>query len=244
MIDAEAEFDRFVAGLGSSVPPSRDEAAPHRPGLQRKRKGPAPRVTATQILEQALVLLDEEGVAAVTVPRLAAGLEVSTRNLYKRITDHDSVIRSAVTMHFTSLDLLVSASCSWDSTAWDWCNDLHEMLVAHPNLTTLMTEEDARILHDKVGDLADLASWQGIPHGIAAACCRSLVDVTINHALRQVREVRRPQCSGEAGVTAPEPTSRFRETVRWILAGVRSESSQGHGGERGSTRARLAMTHD
>lgn len=144
---------------------------------------------AEAIYQHALVLLDAEGAQALTVRRLAVGLKISTRTLYKRIGNQDKLIRKVVELHFSTLCLEFCEGDTWESTAWNWCNGLRVALCAHPHFTELMTDGDALLLSDYVDALMQAARGEGVPPDTVVECCRSLVDVTINDAIGEVRAV-------------------------------------------------------
>jgi AcrR family transcriptional regulator len=209
LTDIEADFDRFVVAM---MPMAR----------AGKRRGPQPSISAETIYEYALALLDAEGPRAVTVRRLAADLKISTRTLYKRISNRDNLIRNVVKLHFSKFNPDFREGGSWESTAWNWCVGLHTELCAHPHLTDLMTDQDVLVLGDYVDALVNTTVAQGISRSIAAGCCR--VNVTIIDALRQVHATRNSESSPSAGTSPLTSAREVHDTVRWILAAVRAES--------------------
>lgn len=223
LIDAEAEFNRFAAELIPAVRRGRKVA--HRDEEKpRKPSGHPPSVTTEHIYEHALHVLDQNGLSALTVRRLAADLGISTRTLYKRIGSHNSMIRTVTMQHFASLDLSVQEACSWESAAWNWCRNLHDTLCRHPHLTALMTADEVGSIYPHSTDLACFAVQSGISPNVAANCCRSLVDVTINDAMRQVRTEPQHGCSPASATSSSGSSWSLFESVRWILAGVRAHS--------------------
>jgi AcrR family transcriptional regulator len=193
-----------------------------------RRPGPQPSISAETIYEHTLVLLDAEGAPAVTVRRLAADLKISTRTLYKRISNRDNLIRNVVELHFAKLSLDFRECGSWESTASNWCLGLHGTLCAHPHLTDLMTDDDVLILRDYVQALAKAAVQEGISRDTASECCLALANVTVNDAIREVRARRHSKGAPQADGRALGPSQSFRESVRLILAGVRAEASDRH----------------
>jgi AcrR family transcriptional regulator len=202
--DIEAEFERFAASLIPVTQP-RD----------RRRPGPPPSISAETIYEHALRRLDQEGSEAITVRRLAADLKISTRTLYKRINNHDNMIRNVVELHFSKLRLELRPCGEWESTAMNWCMELHKALTDHPHLTQLLADDETPSVEDYMNQLVEATLREGISRNTATACVRSLANVTINDAIRRVR-------SSRAARDAPSGT--FSETVEWILAGVRASS--------------------
>ena len=147
--------------------------------------------------------------------RLAADLKISTRTLYKRISNHDNMIRKVVELHFAKLRLELRPCGAWESTAMNWCMELHKALTDHPHLTQLLADDETPSVEDYMNQLLEATLGEGISRNTATACVRSLANVTINDAIRRVR-------SGRAARDAP--SGNFSETVEWILAGVRASS--------------------
>ncbi|MGB8389497.1 hypothetical protein [Mycobacterium sp.] len=130
-----------------------------------------------------------------------------------------------VAQHFSRLRLDFRKFGTWESTAWHWCLALHAALRAHPFLTELMTIDDRRAVADYLDELMKVTLREGIPRRSAAECCRSLVTVTINRAIIEVRALREPEHSPRSAVETAKIAENFPMTIRWILAGVRAEAA-------------------
>lgn len=186
---------------------------------------PRPLIPLQDIYDHALALLDAEGVEGLNARRLAADLKISTRTLYQQVGSRDRLIRELVAQHFSRLRLDFREYDTWESTAWHWCRDLHQALRAHPYLTELMTIDDRWAILDYLNDLHEATLREGIPRVLARECCRSLVTVTINYSIIEVRALREVDHLQHREVGLAAMASNFPLTIRWILAGVRSESA-------------------
>jgi AcrR family transcriptional regulator len=186
---------------------------------------PRPLIPLQDIYDRALALLDSAGAEALNARRLAADLKISTRTLYQQVGNRDRLIRELVAQHFSRLRLDFREYDTWESTAWHWCQGLHETLRAHPFLTELMTIEDRKAVAEYVTELMKVTVREGIPWALALECCRSLVIVTVNHSIIEVRAWRESQDSPQTAVEAAKIATNFPMTIRWILAGVRAESA-------------------
>jgi AcrR family transcriptional regulator len=189
---------------------------------QRRKPGPRPLISAETIFEHALEVLDQEGPAAVTVRRIAADLKISTRTLYKRITNHDNVIRNVVALHYSQLNLEFRELDSWESTAMSWCMNLYRELSTHPHLTELMAAQHGSALHGYVDELLKATLQEGISRERAVECCRSLVNLTINDAIVNARSSSHPKCDSDKSAEESAISRDLQGTIRLILAGVRS----------------------
>jgi AcrR family transcriptional regulator len=183
-----------------------------------------PLIPVELIYEHALALLDAEGSSALTTRRLAADLKISTRTLYQQVGSREELIRALVSRHFSELTLEFHDYENWESTALHWCTALHEALHAHPFLTELMTIDDRSAVMAYVDELVNTTLQEGIPEELAIECCRALVNLTINHAIVEVRGTHEPKLSRGSAVEADRIEKNFPMSIRWILAGVRQEA--------------------
>jgi AcrR family transcriptional regulator len=183
-----------------------------------------PLIPVELIYERALALLDDEGSSALTTRRLAADLKISTRTLYQQVGSRDELIRALVSRHFSELTLEFHDYEDWESTALHWCTALHAALHAHPFLTELMTIDDRNAVMAYVDELVNATLREGIPEELAIECCRALVNLTINHAIVEVRGTHEPKLSRGSAGEAERIEKNFPLSIRWILAGVRQEA--------------------
>lgn len=182
-----------------------------------------PLIPVEVIYTRALALLDAEGASALNARRLAAELKISTRTLYQQVGNREQLIRALVARHFSQLRLEFEEHEDWETTALHWCLALHDALRAHPFLTELMTIEDREAVVDYVKELVKAALHEGFPRRLAVEGCRSLVNVTINHTIVEVRALREPEHSAKTASETAKIEKNFPMTIRWVLAGIRSE---------------------
>jgi AcrR family transcriptional regulator len=185
-----------------------------------------PLIPVEAIYERALELLDSEGPGALTTRRLAADLKISTRTLYQQVGSRDQLIRALVARHFSQLRLEFHEYQDWETTALHWCLALHEALRAHPYLTELMTIDDRKAVMDYIAELTKATLREGIPRALAIECSRSLVNLTINHTVMEVRALREPKLSRDTLAESRRIEKNFPMTVRWILAGIHAEAEK------------------
>jgi AcrR family transcriptional regulator len=183
-----------------------------------------PLIPVSAIQQHALELLTSEGPEALTTRRLAADLRISTKTLYAQVGSRDQLIRVLVADYFAALKLDFHEAESWEATALQWCLTLDTALREHPFLTELMTVEDRTAVMKFVGELTKASVRAGIPRTRATECSRALVTLTINHAVAEVRAMRDPVHSRMSADHSRRIEKNFRQTIRWILAGVRDET--------------------
>jgi len=183
-----------------------------------------PLIPVETIYEHALELLDAEGANALTTRRIAADLKISTRTLYQQVGSREQLIRALVARHFSQLRLDFHEYEDWETTALKWCLALHDALRAHPYLTELMTIDDRNAVMDYIAELTKATLKEGIPRELALECSRSLVNLTINHTVMEVRALHEPKLSRDTLAESRRIEKNFPMTVRWILAGIRAEA--------------------
>lgn len=206
----EAEVDRLVADMlpaGHSVGRLPGDPA----------RGPMPTVPAIRIIEHAVDVVDAEGIEALTVRRLAADLEISTRTLYKRIQSHDNLVSNIAGMYLTRVEPPILAGALWPDTVMQWCLDLHRELTAHPNLTSMLTRDDLAALKARIDRLIESAVRRGAPPQKAGDLCRTLAMVTFNDAIAASRG------SSTSTPAAPE-VPRLRNVLELIFVGSLADS--------------------
>jgi AcrR family transcriptional regulator len=215
----EVEFERFFRGIRSST------VVPDESSLTSESIAASPRTTIEAIYDRALAIIDADGVEALSARRLAADLRVSTRTLYKRIGNRDSLIRAVTEQHFATVRLRDCTGELWEAAALSSCTALHDALCAHPHLTSLMSEIERKEILNDVGGLVALAVADGIAHETAVQCCRTLVNIAINDAIAQARYAQACRLPCASGATKPGAGLAFDEAVMWILAGIRAGTS-------------------
>lgn len=193
-----------------------------------------PLIPVEVIYTRALALLDAEGASALSARRLAADLRISTRTLYQQVGNREQLIRALVARHFARLRLEFKEYEDWETTALHWCLAFRDTLRAHPFLTELMTIEDREAVEDYVNELVKAALREGFPRRLAIEGCRSLVNVTINHTIVEVRALGDPEHSARTASETAKIQKNFPMTIRWLLAGLRAERESTTDIDRGS----------
>jgi AcrR family transcriptional regulator len=207
----EAEFERFAADLVGGRQPGRGD------------RSPQPSITAAFIYERALELVESQGVDALTVRRLAAELKISTRTLYKRIGSRTRMIGELINLHSARLHLDFQPLGTWEETIWAWYRQLHRALTAQPHLTDMLQGRILAAIASHVESLIDAVVLDGLPRDIAAECCWSVADLTINDATAVARKLTRRRLLHPAR-TSVEPSKTTADAVKWIVRGVDAET--------------------
>jgi AcrR family transcriptional regulator len=104
--------------------------------------GRVPRNTLSRplIVEAALVLLDGEGLDALTMPRLADHLGVGTMSLYRHIEGKDDLL-DAVAAHVVSgVAVPAGAPDDWEGRVVGYLRSLRDQALRHPALARILAD--------------------------------------------------------------------------------------------------------
>jgi AcrR family transcriptional regulator len=205
-----------------------------------------PLVSVDAIYEAALNLLDEGGPSALSARNLARALQCSTRTLYQQVGKREALIRQLLDHYFTNLKLQFKQAASWQSSTQAWANAMRSALLAHPNLTRLMTIENRGAITDYVNQLLKVLLHAGFSEQLALRSCRVLTHIVINLSLSEIEappiETRRKRRSqkeiqfedlviAQSGSTRREKHLQdipevFSTTVRWVIRGIEDDWEQ------------------
>jgi AcrR family transcriptional regulator len=96
----------------------------------------APLLSRDKIVGEALALIDEEGLAALSTRRLAARLGVSGPSLYNHFATMDDLVEAVADTVIAQVDLsaLDDPALAWPQALRVWARSYREALAAHPNL--------------------------------------------------------------------------------------------------------------
>ena len=110
----------------------------------RPRRQPRSSLTREQIVAEALRLLDSEGLEALTMRKLAAGLGVGATSLYWHVANRDELIELVIDQIYGELDLPDGA----DGGADDWREEARRL--AHSIRSTILRHSWAVSMLDRL----------------------------------------------------------------------------------------------
>ncbi|MFF4190415.1 TetR/AcrR family transcriptional regulator C-terminal domain-containing protein [Nonomuraea sp. NPDC001831] len=103
----------------------------------RPRKDAKPRLTLDRIVAEAVALLDEEGVARLTMRRLAERLDTGSTTLYWHVRTKEDVLDLALDAVFGEVPL-PGGHDDWQAAARDLMNGWRAALLRHPWSATIL----------------------------------------------------------------------------------------------------------
>ena len=145
-----------------------------------------PLITAESIYKKALELLDTEGADGLSARKLSGALKCSPTTLYQQVGKRDEMIRSLLDYYFNNLDLNFSAQANWLDSAYTWATTMRRALLAHPNLSRLLTPDNRHAIVDCVNQLLRILISQGFDSELALLTCRALTHQVISLSLTEI----------------------------------------------------------
>lgn len=113
--------------------------------VKESRQNVSKRVTLTPqtVVEGGLALAEAEGLAAVTVRRLAKDLDVTPMALYWHFRSKDELLEGMAARIFDEVDLSVEASATWQEQLRALLGSMVGVLRAHPSTAILLSTRTA-----------------------------------------------------------------------------------------------------
>lgn len=94
-------------------------------------------VNPQRVLDAALELIDADGLAALSMRKLAAGLGVQAPSLYHHVAGKTALLAALVEQVGAGADASWFGERSWDDALLRWGRTYHAALAAHPALAPL-----------------------------------------------------------------------------------------------------------
>ena len=109
------------------------------------RRVPRNTLTRSRVIDAALVLIDEEGVQAVTMPRVAASLGVGTMSLYRHVQNKDDLLDGVAEHVLGRVEVPTGAPDDWEGRVVGYLRSLRAQALAHPALSSILAERGLTI---------------------------------------------------------------------------------------------------
>jgi AcrR family transcriptional regulator len=119
----------------------KSSTAPNTEGLRATGRARRPPLTRARIVDTALRIMDEEGLEAVTMRRIGRELGVEAMSLYNHVGDKDDLLTGVVEAVMAEFDFPGGEREEWTERARDTARAWRRLLLAHPNVITLMSEQ-------------------------------------------------------------------------------------------------------
>jgi AcrR family transcriptional regulator len=166
-------------------------------------------LTREKIFDAALRLADEQGMAALSMRKVAASVGVEAMSLYNHVANKGDLLDGLTARVFEEVTLPDPAS-SWDARLRSLAEGLHASFSRHPVVVRALAAQDAnprsagalRVIDALLGALLDA----GLGEEAAARSYRSLLGMLFGAVL-----------TGTAGPAAPAtPAARAEPVAAWF----------------------------
>ena len=201
-----------------------------RPGRPRAER---PVLTRPAILDAALALVDEEGIEALSMRRLAARLRVDAMSIYHHLPNKAAIISGLVEAVFATMPP-TPADGPWPDRVRAWARAYRDLALAHPNLvlqivTDSAAASEAMIMTGEPLYAAFEAAGLTAPQIVVAA--GTLVDFINGYALA----LSPPAADADTGAPGPDPVDQRLAAldpgevpaIRRVQAGLGGQSPSG-----------------
>lgn len=173
---------------------------------------PKPLISAETIYDEALRVLDEEGIEGLNARNLTARLRCSSKTLYQQVGIREQMERGIVAHAFAGLQLQFEGSDDWEDGIAAWCLSLRQVLLDRPALAALMSTADRDVLVGYAMQLVAMLVEHGFSHHDAIEVAGLLNHVTLSMTLSDIK------APGEW-----DRPSTFETAIRWLTVGIRVE---------------------
>jgi TetR/AcrR family tetracycline transcriptional repressor len=175
-------------------------------------------LTRTELLDAALGIVDDEGLAALTMRRLADAVGVEPMSLYHHVPSKEALLDATVGRMRSEMRLAEPMPETWPEILETIFVEYRRVLVAHPNLLPLASRRTDTASTSGLEFLVD----QGVEPDAAVELYQSLVAYTIGYSTLSA-----PTATADWSSLPPELAERvrdwrestFRRGLRSIMGG-------------------------
>jgi TetR/AcrR family transcriptional regulator, tetracycline repressor protein len=154
------------------------------PTPRRRKRGPGrPRTRALalkRIRSEALRIIDEEGMAALSMRRLAAALDVDPMSIYHYVANKDALLDAVIEHVVHEHAFTDNLRASWLDRVRSWARQYRALVMAHPRLVLALVADAAAASRFAPATLEPLyrALAEG---GLGAAELIDVADTLVDH---------------------------------------------------------------
>lgn len=173
--------------------------------MARQRKP----LTREVVLAAALKILDEEGLAALSMRRVAAAVHVEAMSLYNHVADKQDLLNGLVDLVLAGITL-PDPGLRWDARLEAIAHGIYAALIAHPALVVVVASEqgrpnDIRVLKGMDSILAALAE-SGLEPRQQVNAYRGLLSVCIGFVVAHTQGLTMSAAAAQAEWDRQGPT--------------------------------------
>jgi AcrR family transcriptional regulator len=154
------------------------------PATKTRQRGD---LSKAEIVEAALALVDEEGLEALSMRRVAASIGVSPMGLYRHVETRDEIVQGIADMALEDIEIEFDAGASWEAQLKAVFTRIHETLLAHPGLIHVLHVQpiSAERAMDAVEAILGILRGSGFSGEEAVAIVGALQSYTFGFTVQQ-----------------------------------------------------------
>mgnify|MGYP005840283173 CR=1 FL=1 len=157
--------------------------------MQRARGRPA-RLSRGQLIEAALRLFEAEGLAGVTMARVAEAVDSSPMALYRHVRSREDLLEAMLDALLGRLELELPAATPWQQNVREWMTRVRAFFLAHPRIVTLLQLEPGHYLSPPwiraVGELITPLRAAGLSDAALARALQWTSRMTLGSVLQEI----------------------------------------------------------
>ena len=163
-----------------------DGAAP------KQRRVPRNTLSRARVLDAALSLVDEEGLAAVTMPRLADRLGVGTMSLYRHVADKEDLINGMAEQVMRAIDVPGGDPQDWEGRVVGYLRAFRDEALTHPALARILAERGLTVapVFDRLEELHGILRAAGFSDRDAVRSYYSLLTYVLGFVIWELPRVQ------------------------------------------------------
>ncbi|MGV9802165.1 TetR/AcrR family transcriptional regulator [Mycobacterium sp. NPDC003449] len=144
-----------------------------------------PLISKRKALETALKIIDTEGIAALSIRRLAVELDVNGASLYYHFRNKEEIVVGAARLALADVHTPATGDQPWRVWILRNCRALRKALIEHPDSVPVMLRMGAlQINRDQVAKTVDLLQKEGVPIGAIVPMMEALELYAVANALQ------------------------------------------------------------
>lgn len=164
------------------------------------RKSGSP-LTRDQILATALKMLDEDGIAGLSMRKLASALNVEAMSLYNHVKDKRDLLDGLCNLVLAQIEL-PSESLEWSQRLEAIAINLYEALLQHPAIVIILASEEGRPTDIRViqgmESLVGILSQSGLSPQHQVSAYRGLLAMCFGFVLAHTQGLRKSKAEAQA----------------------------------------------
>jgi AcrR family transcriptional regulator len=161
--------------------------------------GRVPRNTLARdrIVDAALALIDDEGLDALTMPRLAERLGVGTMSLYRHIDDKDDLVNAVAEQVLSGVRVPDGAPDDWQSRVVGYLRALREQALVHPTLSRILADRGLTVgpVFDQLEHAHTILLAAGFSHSDAVRTFYTLLTYVFGFVMWELPRVHQQPAS-------------------------------------------------